>query len=183
MPSESVDGSTFRAVMRRVPSPVVVVTAPGIDAPGRGITIGSFTSVALEPPLISFNVARDASMHAVMQACDRFAVHVLGEGQAYLAKQFAVPDITGEEQFDSVPHQIDPHGVPIIEGTGVVLHCVPHDEVEAGDKTLFIGRVVDVEENADDGAVLYYQRSYRGVGSELRSTLLSPVNRVSSDSS
>jgi flavin reductase (DIM6/NTAB) family NADH-FMN oxidoreductase RutF len=181
---ESVDGSTFRAVMRRVPSPVVVVTVPGGEGEfGRGITIGSFSSLALDPPLISFNVARDASMHDLLREADRYAVHVLGEGQAYLAKNFAEPGLTGEEQFESIPHQLDDHGTPIIEGTGLVLHCAGHDRMRAADKTIFVGRVIDVEENADDGAVLYYQRSYRGVGSELRSSLLSPVKRASSESS
>ena len=183
MTFESVDGSIFRAAMRRVPSPVVVVTAAEGEGEGRGITIGSFASLALDPPLVNFNVARDASMHAVLQACDRFAVHVLGEGQAHLAQNFAEPDLTGREQFESIPHSIDDFGTPILEDVGLILHCTPHDQVQAGDKTIFISRVVEIDERTDDGAVLYYQRSYRGVGSELPSSLLSPVKRASSESS
>lgn len=180
--SEPVDGSTFRALMRRVPSPVVVVTAQGPEET-RGITIGSFSSVALNPPLVSFNVARDARMYAVMEGCSRFAVHVLGEGQAYLAKQFAVSGLTGAEQFQSIPHSRDAYGTPILEGVSAVLHCVPHDSLSAGDHVLYVGRVVDFEEQSDSGAVLYYRQSYRGVGRELRSSRLSPVKRASNDSS
>jgi len=182
---ESADESRFRAAMRRLPSPVVVITAsdPSPDAAGRGITIGSFSSVALEPPLVSFNVARDASMHDVMQHCERYAIHVLGERQAPLATRFAEPGRTGAEQFDDVPHRVDEHGTPILKHASLVLHCVPHDAIEIADKTVFFGRVVRIDDNPDDGAVLYYQRSYRGVGSELPSTVLSPVKRASSDSS
>jgi flavin reductase (DIM6/NTAB) family NADH-FMN oxidoreductase RutF len=171
--------------MRRVPSPVVVITAPDplSDAPGRGITIGSFASVALDPPLVSFNVARDASMHRIMKSGVRYVVHVLGEGQAHLAKRFAEPGRTGHEQFDGVPHRVDDAGSPILESVGLALHCVPHDETEVADKTLFIGRVVQVDEDDDDGAVLYYRQGYRGVGRELPSSLLSPVKRASNDSS
>ena len=180
--SEPVEGSVFRAAMRRVPSPVVVVTAAG-ETEARGITIGSFTSVALEPPLVSFNVGRDSRMYRVMETCSRFAVNVLGEGQAHLAKRFAVPGITGPEQFEDVPHSRDVYGTPLLDGVTARLQCTPHDAVTAGDHIVYVGLVVGVDEQPDDGAVLYYKSSYRGVGSELRSTELSPVKRVSSESS
>jgi flavin reductase (DIM6/NTAB) family NADH-FMN oxidoreductase RutF len=87
---DPVPGDAFRAVMRRVPSPVVVVTAQG-PREARGITIGSFTSLALDPPLVSFNVGCGARMHEVMEACDRFAVHVLGEEQTHLPNRCPSP--------------------------------------------------------------------------------------------
>lgn len=179
---ESVDGETLRQVMRRVPSPVTVVTAADAHE-ARGITIGSFTSVALEPPLICFNVNHEAQMHDVLLAAPRFAVHVLGEEQASLANHFAVPDQTGAEQLQPVPHVINEHGTPVLDDVTAVLHCMHHDVFAAGDKSIIIGRVVEVAVNDDHGAVLYYQRTYRGVGEELRSTLLSPVKRASSDTS
>lgn len=180
--SEPVDGPVFRGVMRRVPSPVVVVTAQGEEAT-RGITIGSFTSVALDPPLVSFNVAREARMYDVMDTCSHFAVHVLGENQAHLAKRFAVPGLTGTEQFEGVSARTDAHGTPILDNVGTLLRCRPHDAIGAGDHVLYIGLVVDVDERPERGAVLYYESSYRGIGRELGSTELSPVNRVSSESS
>jgi flavin reductase (DIM6/NTAB) family NADH-FMN oxidoreductase RutF len=180
--SEPVEGRVFRAAMRRVPSPVVVVTAEG-ETEARGITIGSLTSVALDPPLVSFNVGRDSRMYPVMETCSRFAVHVLGEGQAHLAKRFAVPGLADDEQFEAVSFTRDAHGTPLLDGVSARFHCVPHDSIAAGDKMLYVGLVVQVDEQPDDGAVLYYQSSYRGVGSELRSTELSPVKRVSSESS
>jgi flavin reductase (DIM6/NTAB) family NADH-FMN oxidoreductase RutF len=151
--------------MRRVPSPVVVVTAKG-ETETRGITIGSFTSVALDPPLVSFNVGRESRMY-----------------EAHLAKRFAVPGLAASEQFESVPHTRDEHGTPLLDGVSARLHCTPHETISAGDKTLYIGLVVQVDEQPDSGAVLYYKSGYRGVGRELRSTELSPVKRVSSESS
>ena len=74
--SRSVDGETLRQVMRRVPSPVTVVTAASAEEV-RGITIGSFTSVALEPPLVCFNVNHAAEMHNLPLAAPRYAVQVL----------------------------------------------------------------------------------------------------------
>lgn len=181
--ASSVDADTFRGVMRRVPSPVVVVTARAGDAEG-GITIGSFTSVSLDPALICFNVQTEASMHDVLMACERFAVHILGDDQAFLSNQFATPGLTVEEQFEPVPHQRDAFGTRIIDDVAGVLHCEPYKSMEAADHTIIVGKVVDVDPHPEDrGAVLYYASSYRGVGSELPSTQLSPVKRVSSESS
>ena len=168
--------------MRRVPSPVVVVTASGAGE-ARGITIGSFTSLSLEPPLVCFNVNRDAQMHGVITDATRYAVHVLGEEQAHLANHFAIPDRTGAEQFDAVPHYFDVHGTPILEGVTAIFHCTHHDRFMAGDKSILVGRVAEIETNADHGAVLYYKRTYRAVGDEVRSTLLSPVKRASNETS
>lgn len=180
--TEPVDGESLRQTMRRVPSPVTVVTA-ATEQEARGITIGSFTSVSLEPPLICFNVDRTAQMHPVIMEAPRFAVHILGEHQAHLSNHFAIPNISGQEQLESVAHRINAHGTPILEDVTAVLHCTHHDAFVAGDKTIIIGRVVDIDDVADRGAVLYYKRTYRAVGEEVRSTVLSPVKRASSDTS
>lgn len=179
--SEPVEGRTFRKIMRRVPSPVVVVTAQG-DEEARGITIGSFTSVALDPPLVSFNVGCASRMFDVMETCPRFVVHVLSEKQVHLAKRFAVPGLTGNEQFQAVSYTSDGDGSPLLDGVTARLYCSPHDSIAAGDHVLYIGLVTRVDERPDEGAVLYYQSTYRGVGSELSSTALSPVKRLSSES-
>jgi len=179
---EPVEGDELRATLRRVPSPVVVVTAKG-RTETRGITIGSFTSVALDPPLVSFNVGQDSRMFDVMESCRYFAVNVLGEGQAHLAKRFALPGISGEQQFDSVSFTRDGRGTPFIDGVSAHLSCVPHDSIVAGDHVIYVGLVVNVWNRSDRGAILYYQSAYRGVGKELRSRDVSPVKRVSSESS
>lgn len=179
---EPVDGDMLRTVMRRVPSPVTIVTAVGAGE-RRGITIGSFTSVSLEPPLICFNVNRTAQMHDVIMAASRFAVHILAEDQAHLSNHFAVPDRSGREQFESVSYAIDAHGTPVLNDVTAVLHCTHHRTFVAGDKSIIVGKVAEVELNEDRGAVLYYKRGYRGVGEELRSTTLSPVKRASNDTS
>lgn len=176
----NVDGGRLRAVMRRVPSPVTVVTAAA-RGEVRGITIGSFTSVSLDPPLVSFNVGREAQMHGVITSAERFAVHVLSEAQAHLSDHFAFPHRTGAEQFADVRHEVDAYGTPVLDGVLAVLYCRPYAFFEAGDHSVVIGEVMDVEADAEGGPVLYYNRSYRGVGGELEAELFAPVKRTSSD--
>lgn len=162
-----VGGEMLRAVMRRVASPVTVITATA-DGESRGATIGSFTSVSLDPPLVSFNVQKDSSFYAALSSTDAFAIHLLTEAQADLANHFALPDLSSEAQFRDVPHvQPGPDLPPILEDTFGVLHCRRYAVHDAGDHALFIGRVHRVVAAEGAGPLLYYARSYRTVGGEV----------------
>ena len=169
-----VEGEMLRAVMRRVASPVTIVTAAA-GGVLRGATIGSFTSVSLDPPLVSFNVQKGSSLHDVLLAADAFAVHLLGENQADLATHFAIPDVGSSEQFRTVEHaHPEPDVPPILPDVFGVLHCTCWAVHDAGDHTLFLGRVERVTEgearsasSGQAGPLLYYDRSYRAVGDEV----------------
>ena len=82
--SEIVDGERLRAVMRHVASPVTVVTFASEAGP-RGVTIGSFTSLSLEPPLVCFNLNKESSVYEELTCAEAFVVHILADTQAYLS--------------------------------------------------------------------------------------------------
>ena len=179
---EHVDGALLRTVMRRVASPVTVVTARAGDE-RRGITIGSFTSVSLDPPLISFNVERIAQMHPVLLAAERFNVHVLTNEQAHLSNHFALPDLSGETQFAGLDVRPDAHGTPLLPEALAVLACTPYGFYEAGDHTIVVGEVEAVAMVEDEVPLLYFDRRYVSVGDEVEPlSLLGPVKRSSSAS-
>ena len=121
-------------------------------------------------------------MHGVITSAPRFAVHVLSDGQAHLSDHFARPDRTGAEQFADVEHELDLHGTPVLDDALAVFHCRPYAVFEAGDHSLVIGEVVDVRVAPDGGPVLYYDRSYRGIGEALEVDWFDAVKRTSSDS-
>jgi len=156
-------GDAFRSAMRRVPAVVTIVTTSDAGEM-RGITIGSFTSVALDPPLISFNVGQEGRMHGVLLTASHFAVHLISQQQTHLCEHFATPDLTSAEQFSTVRHHLDAYGVPILEDALVVLRCQRHDVFEAGDHSIILGQVIDIDEANDGEPVLYYNRSYRNIG-------------------
>lgn len=177
-----VDGEALRRVMRRVASPVTVVTAAGSDGP-RGITIGSFTSVSLDPPLISFNLDKAAQMHALLDdGIDRLAIHLLSDEQAHLSNHFAVPDLSSDAQFADINHHLNEDGTPILASAIAVLHCDVYATYPAGDHTIVVGAVRQVAYAAEAGKpLLYFDRRYCSVGEEVTLSLFSPVNRASSD--
>lgn len=171
------DGEVLRGVMREVPSPVTVVTVGGSHEM-RGITIGSFASTSLRPPLISFNVSRDAQIYDAIVAAERFAVHILSDRQAQLADHFATPEQSSEEQFRDLPFRVDPRGVPVLLDTLAVLFCERYEVAEAGDHSIVVGRVMGIEtgSEADRKPLLYYNRTYRRVGRQVGPTSFEPVD-------
>lgn len=165
-PTLPVDGQALRSVMRRVPAPLAVVTAAG-PSEARGMTIASLASVSLDPPLVSFNVRKAAQMHPVLAASCGFAIHIMGEHQAMLCERFSRPNCIGSEQFAALPHTFDACGSPILEGSLAVLHCRTYALLPAGDHSIVLGEVTEVEAGEQEPPLLFYRRSFRRVGEEV----------------
>lgn len=162
METAQASGESLRRVMRTLPSPVVVVTACGAEE-ARGVTIGSFTSVSLAPPLVSFNVDRASQMHGVLEEAAHFAVHLPRPEQSGLCARFARPKLSGEEQLRGVAHTRDASGTPILEEVRAVLYCRRYRRFPAGDHTIVVGEVMEVEERAGERPLLYHDRAYRSL--------------------
>jgi len=128
--------------MQRYPTGVAVVTVD-VDGERLGLTVASLVSVALEPPLVAVSIARQAALHELLRAAGGFAVSLLGADQLELAQHFArgVPPIA---LWHGVDRRDGPRG-PLLEGALGWLECVLAGEHEAGDHTLFVGRVERVE--------------------------------------
>jgi len=173
-----IEGEILRKVMRCVPSPVTVVTVCG-ENEIRGITIGSFASTSLRPPLISFNVNKDATIYPALMVAERFVVHILTDQQAHLSDHFAKPDLPAEEQFEAIPYRLDPHGTPILLDTLAVISCERYAVHEAGDHSIVVGHVLDVEERSGCSPLVYHDRTYRRLGEEVEPTLFEPLEEGS----
>lgn len=147
-------------VMRQMPAVVTIVTATDGEAT-RGVTIGSFTSLSLNPPLISFNLMRESRMDELMGRAQHFVVNIPGPDQESLCRRFSEPDMEDGEQFLGVDHHHTADGVPRLAGAIAELHCRMEHRVDAGDHTIVIGRVVNVLRNREEPPLLYYNGSYR----------------------
>ncbi len=175
-----IDEKKLRVAMPRVPSAVTVVTAAGAEEMG-GLTIASFTSVSIDPLLISLNVARQAPMHDLIVGAEHFAVHLLSDEQVSLSDHFAVPGLTGMEQFSTIPYRFNAYGTPILEGVLVVFHCARYAVYEAGDHSICVGEVLHIEQEAEGRPLVYFNRSYRSVVDEFEAKTFDPVKRSSSE--
>jgi flavin reductase len=137
---------SLRSCLGRFATGVAVVTFKGEDGP-RGITVNSFTSVSMDPPLVLVSVARRASAHDAL--FDRsFCVNVLGGDQEGLARQFAG---SGDADVAWAHHD----RAPRLAGVLAHLECRPWRTYDGGDHTLFIGEVVDYDYRDGDALAFH----------------------------
>lgn len=148
--------------MRLLPYPVTVITAIAGNRM-RGITIGSFTSLSMEPSLVSFNVQRESQMHMIIEKADRFVVHIPSAGQQELCSRFALPDQNDEEQFEGVDYTIDEGFPPVISDTIAVIYCRIFKIIETGDHSLIIGEVEQIKRNREEPSILYCNGAYQSL--------------------
>ncbi len=167
-------GELLRAVMRHVPSPVTVVTVGG-DAP-RGVTIGSFTSLSLDPALVSFNLMKSSGLRPFVEVGVAFNVHILSDEQAALGYHFAIPGLTGEQQFGGIAHTLDPRGVPVLGGVVSRLACRAEQLIEVGDHLVVIGAVEMLDGPSETAPAIYLDGAFRRVGNALDAT---PADAIS----
>ncbi|MFJ2651659.1 flavin reductase family protein [Streptomyces sp. NPDC087420] len=124
----------LRRTLRRHAAGVTVITVPG----PAGFTATSFTSVSLEPALVSFCLGLTASTFPAVQRADRFAVHVLGTENTTLARQFAR---SGIDRFDGIPWTEEADGLPLLDGVPAWLTARVTLRQRVGDHILVVGEI------------------------------------------
>jgi flavin reductase (DIM6/NTAB) family NADH-FMN oxidoreductase RutF len=146
--------------MRQWATGVTLVTASS----GRvhhGMTVSSFTSVSLSPPLILVSLSNDARTREMITQSQRFAVSVLAEDQQELADRFAGRIADSADRFEGVQHRLSGLGNPIPDGCLATLDCQVAEIFEAGNHSILIGQVENLEVGRDAPPLLYYDRDYR----------------------
>lgn len=147
------DPAVFRSVFRRHAAGVAVITAAG--AGPVGFTATSLTSVAAEPPLLSFGVSGTASSWPVMSEAAYVGVHVLGEHQEELATRFA---LSGADRFGAPTRWgSGPHGVPLLDEVSAWLVCRIAARVPAGDHHIVVAEAVAGNPDGPGRPLLYHQ--------------------------
>ena len=154
------DTALFRGVLGHFGSGVVVVTAT-VDGAPLGMTCQSFASVSLDPPLVSFCVAKKSRRHPRIRDTGRFCVNVLAVDQADLSQAFAVDDanrwagVAWEQPADA--------DSPVLAGSHAWIDCRLDTEFPAGDHTIVLGRVTALGADSTREPLLYYRGRYRAL--------------------
>ncbi len=156
MPYNDVDSAQFRQLCGHFATGVVIITAASKDGSAAGMTANSFSSVSLDPPLVAINVDHAADFYPVMRQAEGYVFNVLSSEQEALSRRFASP-VT--PRFDGVGYQVDDRGFILLDGAVATIACVPHNSFEAGDHTVFIGRVIGGSVGAGR-PLLYYRGGY-----------------------
>lgn len=134
-----IDSRDLRRALGSFATGVTVVTSLDSQERAIGFTANSFTSVSLDPPLILVCLAKGARSYPAFTQAGRFAVNILADAQRELANGFAT---AGADKFAGVCWRREASGAPVLDGVSTWLDCVEHDQSEAGDHVILIGRVV-----------------------------------------
>lgn len=149
----------LRRVLGRFATGVTVVTAAVPDG-AVGITVNSFTSVSLDPPMVLFCLASTSRARAVFRRGAHFAVNILSEDQEDVSRCFAARESGGNERFATVEVRVGVTGAPLLAECVAHLECEVVDEVEAGDHLIVIGRVIDLDIGRDHPPLVFFASRY-----------------------
>jgi len=152
----------FRDVLGCFASGIVVVTTMSGEEP-VGMTCQSFSSVSLDPPLVTFIPARTSRAWPLIQRAGRFCVNILAADQERISAQMATK---GADKFAGIEWTpAAATGSPVIAGTLAHLDCTIHAVYEGGDHFIVVGRVEHLETHDPEAAatepLLYFRGRYR----------------------
>lgn len=155
------DSATFRQALGCFATGVAVVTAQDSKGQNRGITVNSFSSVSLDPPLILFCLDKGAMSFDVFHQVENFAVNVLGEHQHELSIRFATAAI---DKWEGVGYELWPGRLPVLHDCLANLACRRETLYEGGDHLIVVGRVERLRAAGEGDPLVYYQSRYRSIG-------------------
>lgn len=158
------DPRKFRNALGQFPTGVVVATARTQAGELIGMTMSSFNSVSLDPPLILFSVHRKTMSFEAWQSISRYAINVLNEDQEQVSNQFAR---AGGNKWEDISVLTSASGVPLLPNAAVVFECVSHARYDGGDHEIFLGRVEAMHENAFTRGrpLVFFEGRYRQLAS------------------
>ncbi len=154
----------FRDALGRFATGVTVVTAVADGRP-IGMTVNSFSSVSLDPPLILFALGLQTHVYDDLAKADHFAVNMLAAGQEDLSVMFAGPV---DARFEGVSWREGPaSGAPLLAGCMAHLECATEHRYPGGDHLILVGRVLALGvDEAGVNPLIYFHSGYRSFDAE-----------------
>ena len=156
----TIDKNAFRNGLGCFVTGVTVVTTVDDKGEHVGLTVNSFNSVSLDPPMVLFSLDRDALSLPVFETAGRFAVNVLADHQEPLSNRFAQRK---EEKWSGTRFTEGETGCRLIAGAMAHFECETYAQYDGGDHVIFVGRVVAMEIDTAANPLVFYKGSYNGL--------------------
>lgn len=148
------NGRQFRDALGRFATGVTVVTTMTADGP-LAMTVNSFASVSLDPPLVLWSPARESDRFPAFEAASHFAIHILAREQETLSIRFA----TSGDDFEGVEYVEGLGRSPILPGCAAVFECRHAAGHDGGDHLIVVGEVLRIADR-EAAPLLYYRGGY-----------------------
>ncbi len=147
----------FRNALGMFATGITVVTTRSPAGEAIGLTVNSFNSVSLDPPLIVWSLSNDLPSRGVFEGCEYYAINVLAEDQAELSQRFAS---RLDDKFAGLDFETGVGGIPLLKGCCARFECRNTVRHEGGDHLVFISEVLSFDRE-DRQPLLYFAGGYR----------------------
>lgn len=154
------DPRLFRNALGCFPTGITVVSTCTDDGHPVGVTMNSFNSVSLDPPLVLFSLDRKSDLLPLYCNAENFSISILSASQKTLSDKFSRPQSHG---FDGIDYDIWETGCPIIPGALANLECAIERRVDAGDHIIFLCRVLRFDYLNEGAPLVYHRGTYGGL--------------------
>ncbi|MGB9458658.1 MAG: flavin reductase family protein [Bryobacteraceae bacterium] len=154
---QPVSSEDFRCACGRFTTGVTIASVVDRQGTPHGLTVNSFTSVSLDPPLVLIALAHSASVMDAFSGASFFSLNVLAAGQRDLAERFA---LKGHDRFDGLAWHAGETGAPLLPHTLAEIECAIRQRFTAGDHDLFVGEMVRAVVREGE-PLLYFSGRYR----------------------
>jgi flavin reductase (DIM6/NTAB) family NADH-FMN oxidoreductase RutF len=158
-----IEPQILRAALGSFVTGITIVTARAPDGTPVGLTVNSFNSVSLDPPLVLWSLALKSQSLPSFREAKGWAVHVLAAGQEEMSARFATP---GADKFADLDLSDGPEGAPALPDYAARFGCEATFEYEGGDHAIFVGHVIDLQKR-DAEPLIYHGGRYSRVAAEL----------------
>lgn len=148
------DSCSFRDALGRYPTGVTIV-ATYVDGAAVGVTVNSFASVSLDPPLVLWSIERETERYALFRDADTYSINVLAHDQAELAQACAL-----EPRLEACPVEWSGSAAPLLAGAIARFTCTREHVYPGGDHDILVGRVTALDTPRDVPALGFYRGQY-----------------------
>jgi flavin reductase (DIM6/NTAB) family NADH-FMN oxidoreductase RutF len=146
------DTKQFRQALSQFATGVTVITAALPDGAFFGVTINSFNSVSLDPPLVLWSLGNVANSLPIFSGNSHYVINVLGADQAHLAQRFSRRT---ENPFGDIEYELSRTGQPILKGVSAWFECHNRSRYPEGDHVIFVGEVEECKVNPQASLVFH----------------------------
>ncbi len=153
--AERFDRRDLRRALGQFATGVTVVSTRAKDGRRIGVTVNSFSSVSLDPPLVLWSLSRQAASLADFAQASHFAINILAANQHHLSRQFSTPL---PDKFESVECLEESAGCPLLKGTTAHFLCRNVRQVDGGDHVIFLGEVEEYKWSEGEPLVFHSGR-------------------------
>jgi 3-hydroxy-9,10-secoandrosta-1,3,5(10)-triene-9,17-dione monooxygenase reductase component len=154
-----VERRTLRHALGEFATGIAVVTARGADGRAAGVTINSFASVSLEPPLVLWSLGLQSSSLAVFEPCRHYAINVLADDQVGFSDGFSQ---SLGDPFAGIELEVGAHGTPMLPGCCAWFECHNEMRYPGGDHLIFVGQVENFRRQ-EKSPLIFHRGRYRSL--------------------